>query len=157
METAAGRRTERLVLAIGEISVTRSTVLTPAGTGPVNGVAWAIREDPTSRGAGWWRALSGAGAPGTVNLGVTVSGEGWEHTEWVPGAAREDVAATRAKVTQARMLALRSVVWSLGGAQQGVTAPPTADRAQVTGSQSVRKAAQVARAQAAVKVVEPAR
>ena len=156
METAAGRRTERLVLAIGEISVTRSTVLTPAGSGPVNGVAWAIREDPSSRGAGWWHALSGAGATGTARVGVTVSGLGWEHTEWVPGATREDVAATRAKVTQARMLALRSVVWAFGDAQR-VTDPPTSKRGQATGSQSVRKAAQVARAQAAVKVVEPAR
>ncbi|WP_457253910.1 hypothetical protein [Pedococcus sp. P5_B7] len=132
MDTPRGQGTERLVLAIGEISASHRTVLTPAGSAPVNAVTWAIREETAPRGRGWRRALPGAGAPDTVALGVTlsvtVSGPGWRHTERVGPAGPEEVAAVRGKVTQARMLALRSVVWSPAAAAQ-VPAPPAHEEA----------------------------
>jgi hypothetical protein len=111
MEAAHRRGTERLILAIGAISASSRTVLTPAGSAPVNAVSWALREEASSRGRVWRRTP--AAAPGSVLLTVKVSGPDWEHVEQVGPVTREDAAAVRAKVTQARMLALRSVVWSL--------------------------------------------
>jgi hypothetical protein len=122
MEPMQARGTERLVLAIGAISATYRTVLTPAGSAPVNDVTWAIKEDVPPRGRAWLRALPGAAAPSTVGLSVTVTGPDWEHAEDLGPATRDEVAAVRARVTQARMLALRSVVWSPTTSVQ-VTAP----------------------------------
>jgi hypothetical protein len=107
------RGTERLVLAIGEISASYHTVWTPSGSAPVNDVSWTIGEDPPPRGRGWRRHLPGAGATNPVALTVTVTGPSWQHIEEVGPAQPDDVTAVRAKVTQARMLALRAVVWSL--------------------------------------------
>ena len=106
------RGTERLVLAIGEISATYRTVLTPAGRAAVNDVTWAIKEDAPPRGRAWLRGRPDPASAPTVGLTVTVTGPGWQHTETVGPATRDEVAAVRARVTQARMLALRSVVWS---------------------------------------------
>ena len=115
METVQARGTERLVLAIGEITTTYRTVVTPSGRAPVNDVTWTIREETLPGARSWRRALPRAGASSTVRLTVTVSGPGWTHTEPLGPATREEAAAVRARVTQARMLALRSVVWSLAG------------------------------------------
>lgn len=112
MEELQARGTERLVLAIGEISATYRTVLTPSGRAPVNDVTWTIREDPPPRVLAWRRGATGLGATDPVGLTVTVSGPGWQHVERLRAATREEAAAIRAKVTQARMLALRAVVWS---------------------------------------------
>ena len=112
MEEVQARGTERLVLAIGEISATYRTVLTPAGRAPVNDVTWTIKEDTSPRALSWRRAVARAGAPDAVGLTVFVSGPGWEHVERLGAATQEEVATIRAKVTQARMLALRAVVWS---------------------------------------------
>lgn len=103
--------TERLLLAIGQVSATHRTVLTPSGTAPVNAVSWSLREEPTGRRR-VWTPRSGASPDPEVRLTVTVSGPGWEHTERVDAATPEEVSAVRAKVTQARMLALRAVVWA---------------------------------------------
>jgi hypothetical protein len=113
MEELQPRGTERLVLAIGEISATHRMVLTPSGRAPVNAVRWTIREDAPPRVLAWRRAVAGSGTPEPGGgLTVTVSGPGWQHVERLGPATREDAAAIRAKVTQARMLALRAVVWS---------------------------------------------
>jgi hypothetical protein len=112
LEEVQARGTERLVLAIGEISATYRTVLTPAGRAPVNDVTWTIKEDTSARALSWRRAVARTGAPDSVGLTVIVNGPGWEHVERLGAATREEVAAIRAKVTQARMLALRAVVWS---------------------------------------------
>jgi hypothetical protein len=103
--------TERLVLAIGQISASYRTVLTPSGSAPVNAVTWSIREDLPGRGRVWRRASSGDSAASLVLLTVTVTGPGWQHVERVGPATAEEAAAVRARVTQARMLALRAVVW----------------------------------------------
>ena len=131
MEEEQARGTERVVLAIGEISATYRTVLTPAGRAPVNDVTWTIKEDTSPRGLSWRRAVARAGAPEPVGLTVIVSGPGWEHVERLGAATQEEVATIRAKVTQARMLALRAVVWSPMRSVQ--LAPPRAD-AQVAES-----------------------
>jgi hypothetical protein len=116
MEAVQARGTERLVLRIGEISATSRTVLTPSGSAPVNEARWTVKEAASPRSLGWRRALrraaSADAAALTVALTVTVRGPGWQHTETVGPATREEAAAIRATVTQARMLALRSVVWS---------------------------------------------
>src|SRR5689334_10023198 len=116
MEEVQARGTERLVLAIGEISATYRTVLTPSGRAPVNDVTWTIKEDTPPRALPWRRAVAragaGSGAPAAVGLTVTVSAPGWEHVERLGAATPEEATAVRAKVTQARMLALRAVVWS---------------------------------------------
>jgi hypothetical protein len=103
--------TERLVLAIGQVSASYRTVLTPSGSAPVNAVTWSIREDLPGRGRVWRRASSGDSAASLVLLTVTVTGPGWQHVERVGPATAEEAAAVRARVTQARMLALRAVVW----------------------------------------------
>ena len=122
MEEVQARGTERLVLAIGEISATYRTVLTPSGRAPVNDVTWTIKEDAPPRTLLWRRALPRAGAdsgaPDAVSLTVTVSAPGWEHVERLAAATREEATTIRAKVTQARMLALRAVVWSPGRSVQ---------------------------------------
>ena len=110
MEAVHTGGTERLVLAIGAISATSRAVLTPSGSAPVNAVSWTVREEAPPRGRVWRRAS--AAAPDSVLLTVRVSGPGWQHVEKVGQLTREDAAAVRAKVTRARMLALRSVVWS---------------------------------------------
>ena len=125
MEAVQARGTERLILRIGAVSATSRTVLTPAGSAPVNDVRWTLKEQASPRRRVWRRTPTGAGATGSVQLTVTVHGPGWQHTEAVGPVTREEVAAVRARVTQARMLALRSVVWS------PVTVPDPA--AQVSG------------------------
>lgn len=112
MEEVQARGTERLLLRIGDISATSRTVLTPSGSAAVNDVRWTVKEGASPQSRVWRRARPGAGATGTVELTVTVTGPGWLHTETVGPATREEVAAIRARVTQARMLALRSVVWA---------------------------------------------
>ena len=113
MDTMQQRGTERLVLAIGQITVSHHTVWTPSGSAPVNDVSWTIGED-APLGVGPGAAPSGrGGAAEPVTLTVTVTGPGWQHIEDVGPARPEEVTAVRAKVTQARMLALRAVVWSL--------------------------------------------
>lgn len=160
MDTVQARGTERLVLAIGEISATYRTVLTPAGSAPVNDVTWTIKEDALAGTRPWRRALPGAGASPTVALTVTVSGPGWHYIESVGPATREEVAAVRARVTQARMLALRSVVWSLPATTQPAAGPaafpagPTqlpVARAEPTGAETARVA------QAPRELAEPPR
>ena len=116
MDTGQARGTERLVLRIGAISATSRTVLTPSGSAPVNGARWTIKEGVSPRSRRWRRALPGAGSADTVELTVTVHGPGWQHTETVGPVTREEAAVIRARVTQARVLALRSVVWSTGTA-----------------------------------------
>ena len=126
-----GRGTERLVLAIGEISASYRTVLTPSGSAPVNDVTWTIREDLPARGRLWRRGSSGDASTSLVVLTVTVTGPGWQHVEKIGPATAEEAVAVRARVTQARMLALRSVVWSPATtvqlppaeAQEGLAAP----------------------------------
>jgi hypothetical protein len=126
METRQARGTERLVLAIGEISATYRAVLTPSGSAPVNDVTWTVREATPARGRVWRRATSGVSAPDAVHLTVTVSGPGWQHVERFGPATREEVATIRGRVTQARMLALRAVVWSRATTLQ-LQAPPVQD------------------------------
>lgn len=111
MEAVQARGTERLLLRIGAISATSRAVLTPSGSAPVNDVRWTVKEEVSPRSRVWRRAVPGGGATGSVQLTVTVHGPGWQHTEAVGPVTGEEVAAVRAKVTQARMLALRAVVW----------------------------------------------
>ena len=126
METGHTRGTERLVLAIGEITATYRTVLTPSGSAPVNAVRWTVREAAPARGRMWRRTAPGEQAPHPVRLTVTVSGPGWQHVERLGPATREEVATVRGRVTQARMLALRAVVWSPATTAK-VPARPVAD------------------------------
>lgn len=117
--------TERLLLAIGEVSATHRTVLTPAGSAPVNAVSWSLREEPSGRRV--WPPRAGGVAPdGPVRLLVTVTGPGWQHTERFDAAGPEEVTAVRAKVTQARMLALRAVVWAPPRPADTVSTGPSA-------------------------------
>ena len=112
MEAVQARGTERLVLRIGAISATSRAVLTPSGSAPVNDVRWTVKEAAPARSRVWRRALPSTGATRAVQLAVTAHGPGWQHTEAVGPVTGEEAAAVRARVTQARMLALRSVVWS---------------------------------------------
>jgi hypothetical protein len=127
MAPAPGLPAEPVLVSIGDISVTQSTVYTPSGSRPLNEVSWTVADmSMTSQGIPSWAIVCaiiftilfcGLGLlfllakeyKTTGAMQVTVSGPGFVYTSSIPVYSPVQVADINARVNYARTVAAAAI------------------------------------------------
>jgi hypothetical protein len=134
MSPAPGLPAEPVLVTIGDISVTQSTVYTPSGNRPLNEVSWSVADmSVTSQTIPTWAIvcavvffafcflgllfLLAKESKTTGALQVTVSGPGFVYTSSIPVYTPAQVADVNARVNYARTVAAAIPQALNGGAQ----------------------------------------
>jgi hypothetical protein len=136
---------EQVMVSIGDISVTSTTVYTPSGARPLSEVTWTFTDmSITSQGIPTWAIVCAVvffllcflgllfllakedKTQGSVQ--VTVHGPGFLHTSTIPVASRAQVADINARVNYVRTLTASypqpGLTGQPSGGPQGITGQP---------------------------------
>lgn len=122
MAPAPGLPAEPVLVTIGDISVTQSTVYTPSGSRPLNEVSWSVADlTVSSEAIPTWAIvcavvffvfcflgllfLLAKESRTTGAMQVTVSGPGFVYTSSIPVQSQAQVADINARVNYARTVA----------------------------------------------------
>jgi hypothetical protein len=139
--------TDPVLVAIGDISVTQSWVVTPSGARPLGEVSWTVTDGSmTTTGIPAWAIIAAVVtfwffllgllfllAKETTTRGamqVTVFAPGFVHTTYIPVFSQPQVFDINARVNHARMLA---TAYAAPQAIPGIQSPGTNIQDRATG------------------------